>query len=93
MTPRGDNLKKPHAFKQIKMPHVIVQLYPGKSEAQKQQLADAIVKNVTKTLGYNEESVSVAMVEIGPNQWKEKVYQKEILEKQETIFKQPGYTM
>ena len=28
------------------MPHVIVKLWPGRSEQEKQQLADAIVKDV-----------------------------------------------
>ena len=34
------------------MPHVIVKLWPGKSERQKARLADAIVKDVTHLLGY-----------------------------------------
>ena len=47
------------------MPHVIVKLWPGKSERQKQQLAAAITQNVMDILHYGEESVSVAMQEIG----------------------------
>ena len=46
------------------MPHVIVKLWPGKSEKQKARLAEAIAKNVMDVLGYGEESVSVAIEEV-----------------------------
>lgn len=42
------------------MPHVIVKLWPGKSEAQKTRLAEAITQNVMDILHYGEESVSVS---------------------------------
>ena len=43
------------------MPHVIVKMWPGKSEKQKKELADRIAKDVMDILDYGEESVSVAM--------------------------------
>lgn len=46
------------------MPHVIVKLWPGKSEQQKTRLAEAITKDVMEILHYGEESVSVAMEEV-----------------------------
>jgi 4-oxalocrotonate tautomerase len=42
------------------MPHVIVKLWPGKSEQKKKKLAVEITKAVMATLHYGEESVSVA---------------------------------
>ena len=48
------------------MPHVIVKLWPGKSEQQKIRLAEAIIKDVMHVLKYGDESVSVAMEEIKP---------------------------
>ena len=54
------------------MPHVIVKLWPGKSEQQKQRLADAIAKDVMRILHYGEESVSVAMEEVSPRDWAER---------------------
>jgi 4-oxalocrotonate tautomerase len=75
------------------MPHVIVKLWPGKSEQQKQRLADAITKEVTTVLGYGEESVSVAIEEINSSEWAEKVYGPDIVGKQDQIYKKPGYTM
>ena len=38
------------------MPHVIVKMWPGKSEQQKQRLADAIAKDVVEVLGYGDQA-------------------------------------
>ena len=75
------------------MPHVIVKLWPGKSEQQKARLAEEIVKDVTKVLDYGEESVSVAIEEVEPQDWAEKVYQPDIVNNSEKLYKKPGYTM
>jgi 4-oxalocrotonate tautomerase len=75
------------------MPHVIVKLWPGKSEQQKMQLAKAIVKDVMNVLHYGEESVSVAIEEIKAEDWAEKVYNPDIVNNAEQLYKQPGYTM
>ena len=75
------------------MPHVIVKLWPGKSEAQKRRLAEAITKGVATILHYGDESVSVAMEEVNAADWNEKVYQPDIVVKVATLYKTPGYTM
>lgn len=46
------------------MPHVVVKLWPGKSQEQKQRLADAIAREVVAQLGCGEESVSVGFEEV-----------------------------
>ena len=73
------------------MPHVIVKLWPGKSEKQKQRLADAITKDVMEILHYGEESISVAMQEVKPQDWAEQVYRPEIERNIEQLYKKPGY--
>ena len=73
------------------MPHVIVKLWPGKSEQQKNKLAAEITKAVMATLHYGEESVSVAMEEVKAADWTEKVYKPDILAKHDTLYKEPGY--
>ncbi len=73
------------------MPHISVKLYPGRSEQQKIRLAEQIVKDVVALLGSTEESVSVAIEEVNPDDWPEQVYRPEILNKPEKIYKQPGY--
>jgi 4-oxalocrotonate tautomerase len=73
------------------MPHVIVKLWPGKSEEQKHRLAERITKDVMEVFDYGEETVSVAMEEIAPDAWVEKVYRPEILGEPEKLYKKPGY--
>ena len=73
------------------MPHVVVKLWPGKSEEQKKRLAEAIAKDVMDVLHYGQESVSVAMEEVKQQEWAEKVYKPEIRNKWDKLYKEPGY--
>jgi 4-oxalocrotonate tautomerase len=73
------------------MPHVIVKLHSGKSERQKNALAQAVTEAVMSALNYGEESVSVGIEEVEPKDWTEKVYKPDIIGKPDTIYKKPGY--
>ena len=75
------------------MPHVIVKLWPGKSEQQKTLLAERITNDVMAVLNYGAESVSVAIEEVRAEDWSEKVYKPEILGKPAGLYKKPGYSM
>jgi 4-oxalocrotonate tautomerase len=75
------------------MPHVFVKLWPGKTEQQKQRLAEAITKDVTNILNYGDESVSVGFEEINSNVWREQVYQPDIVGKAHTLYNKPGHQM
>ena len=75
------------------MPHVIVKLWPGNSEQQKAQLADAIAKDVMNVLGFGEESISVSMEEVEPRDWSEKVFKPDIVNKPNQLYKKPGYDL
>jgi 4-oxalocrotonate tautomerase len=75
------------------MPHVIVKLWTGKSEQQKTRLAEEIAKDVMGILNYGEESVSVAIEEVKPEDWAENVYKPDILNSPGKLYKKPGYTM
>ena len=75
------------------MPHVIVKLYPGRTDDQKQRLADAIAKNVVEITGCKDLSVSIGIEEVSPQAWGEKVYGPDIRAKWETLVKKPGYEM
>ena len=75
------------------MPHVIVKLWPGKSEEQKVRLAEQITNDVMSVLNYGEESVSVSIEEVKSEDWKEKVYKPDILNSPGKLYKKPGYKM
>ena len=75
------------------MPHIIVKLWPGKSEQQKRRLAEKITRSVMETLHYAQESVSVAFEEITAKDWASKVYHADIVGNEGKLYKKPGYTM
>lgn len=72
------------------MPHVIVKLYPGRSEEQKQRLADAIARDVQEIVVCPAGVISVAIEEVPAAEWQEKVYQPDILAKPQTLYKKPA---
>ena len=71
------------------MPHVIVKLYPGRSEEQKTKLADEIVRDVVAIAKCQEKSVSVAFEEIEKEDWAKKVYKPDILNRKDSLYKEP----
>jgi 4-oxalocrotonate tautomerase len=73
------------------MPHVIVKMFPGRTEEQKKQLAECITKDVMAVLNCEEQWISVAIEDIQPPDWAEKVYRPEILDRSEKLYKKPGY--
>ncbi len=73
------------------MPHIIVKMYPGRTGEQKDELVRAITDSVVKIAKCEEKSVSVSIEEISAEDWPEKVYRPEIIEKMETLVKRPGY--
>jgi len=73
------------------MPHVIVKMHPGRTDGQKNRLAQAITDAVTNIVKCEEKSVSVAIEEITPEDWAEKVYRPDIIQKEVTLVKKPGY--
>ena len=73
------------------MPHVIVKIHPERSEEQKTRLADRIVKDIVATLNSGEESVSVAIEEVKPEDWADVVYNPDIAANWDNLYKKPGY--
>ncbi len=74
------------------MPHILVKLYPGRTEEQKHRLARKIVQDVVAIAVCEVKSVSVAIEEVTPEEWTEKVYQPDIIDRKELLYVAPGYT-
>lgn len=72
------------------MPHVIVKLWPGESEEQKVRLVEKIVKDVMDVLKWGEETISMAIEEVTQEDWAEKVYKPDIVNKSEKLYKNQG---
>ena len=73
------------------MPHVIVKMYPRRSEHQKTQLSEAIVKDVMAFAKVGDDAVSLAIEEVTPGDWTEAVYKPDILNSPGKLYKKPGY--
>jgi len=73
------------------MPHVIVKMYPGRTEDQKKRLAEAIKQAVIDIAGTESKAVSVGIEEISKEDWPEKVYRPDIINKSKTLMIKPGY--
>ncbi|SFU28159.1 4-oxalocrotonate tautomerase [Pustulibacterium marinum] len=75
------------------MPHFHIKLLEGKTEAQKQALAKAVVAAAQEVIGYGDKSYSVAIEDFSLDKWKTKVYHKEIKSNSKLLYKEPGYEM
>lgn len=73
------------------MPHANIKLYSGRTEEQKKLLADRITKVIMEVAQVEEYCVSVAIEDVDKEVWDEEVYTKEIIGKEEVLYKQPGY--
>ncbi|PWJ79740.1 4-oxalocrotonate tautomerase [Pseudaminobacter salicylatoxidans] len=73
------------------MPHIIVKLYPGRSEEQKARIAEEVTKAMMAAANCAEKSVSVSIEDVAPEDWAEKVYKPDIVGKANLIYKKPGY--
>jgi 4-oxalocrotonate tautomerase len=73
------------------MPHVIVKLWPGRTDEQKRRLAEEITKDVVEIVHCEEKVVSVAFEEVEREEWAEKVYRPDILNQEDKLYKKPGY--
>jgi 4-oxalocrotonate tautomerase len=73
------------------MPHVIVKMYAGRKDAEKQDLADRITEAVKAAFGYGDDAVSVAIEDVKPADWMKEVYHHDIEAGAGQLFKRPGY--
>jgi len=73
------------------MPHVIVKLWPGRSEEQKKALAQKIVESMKETLAAEEKSISVSFEEVPKENWTQQVYKPDIMAKEDLLYIKPGY--
>jgi 4-oxalocrotonate tautomerase len=73
------------------MPHVIIKMYAGRTEEQKKKLVKVITDSIIKIVDADDKYVSIAIEDVSPEDWAEKVYRPDILEKQNTLYKKPGY--
>ena len=73
------------------MPHVIVKLQSGRSEQQKAKIAEEVTQAIMASANCTQAAVSVSIEDIEPEDWVERVYKPDILERPDKLYKKPGY--
>lgn len=73
------------------MPHIVIKMKPGRSDALKEQIAKALTDALVAAIEVPEKAVSIAIEEVPGDDWMAKVYEPEIAGKAATLVKKPGY--
>ncbi len=73
------------------MPHIVVKLAAGRSEAQKRRIADAVTQAIVQTAECGVDAVSVAIEDVAKSDWDAKVFVPEIAGNADKLYKKPGY--
>lgn len=71
------------------MPHIIVNVWPGRSDETKKKLAHKIALDVADVFEMDTEYVSVAFEEVPEAEW-DAFCQREIQDKADCVYKKPG---
>ncbi|MBO8457683.1 MAG: tautomerase family protein [Spirochaetes bacterium] len=75
------------------MPHITIQMYPGRDEETKKRLAEKIAKTASEELNRGIEHFSVSIEDIPQEKWKTEVFDKITDPANDTVYVKPGYTM
>ena len=73
------------------MPHVEIKCFSGRTDEQKRLCAERVTKVIAESLICKESSISVAIKDVEEQDWKEKVWDKQIVPDKKYLFKEPGY--
>ncbi len=72
------------------MPHIGIKMLKGRTQEQKEKLAAALVRTLTKELGCSEHYVTCTIEDFDAVQW-QKVFEEEVMKKQDKVFKKAEY--
>ena len=73
------------------MPHITVQMYPGRSDEIKAKLAKVLAETASRELGREIEHFSVSIEDVPKDEWTDKVYKKITDPDNKDVFVRPGY--
>ncbi|TCL66453.1 4-oxalocrotonate tautomerase [Rhizobium sp. BK251] len=73
------------------MPHIAVKIFPGRSEQQKHEFAAKVIEAAKSVFGSSDTSLSLAILDVAPEEWDVEVYGPEIQANEDKLYKRPGY--
>ncbi|WP_058910098.1 tautomerase PptA [Entomohabitans teleogrylli] len=75
------------------MPHIEIKYFPRElSDQEKQTIAAQMCQILKDHFGSKEEALSVAMIDVAADRWKEEVYDPQIMGQADYLVKKPGYS-
>ncbi|MDE7278449.1 MAG: tautomerase family protein [Oscillospiraceae bacterium] len=74
------------------MPHVEIKCFSGRTDEQKRKCAEKVADDIAAILGCEISSVSIAIKDVDEKDWKEEVWDKNIITNKDYLYKKPGYT-
>lgn len=72
------------------MPHISIKMLKGRTDAQKEQAAQALKKALIESIGCGESHVSVSVEDYTAKEWQD-IFEKEITAKGDKVLIKPGY--
>lgn len=75
------------------MPHITIEMYPGRDHETKEQIAETMAEALSKAMNLDKNVVSVSIKEIPKENWKTEVYDNAIDDSNKEVFIKPGYSM
>lgn len=73
------------------MSHIVIKMIEGRSEPQKQRIAELVTQAIMDGADCRADSVSVAIEDVPRADWTDAVYRPEIEPVLDTLYKKPGY--
>lgn len=75
------------------MPHVTIEYFPRNlSDDIKQAMAAEVTAMLNRYMGVTADEISVDLVEVAPDQWREQVYEPRIRPNLARMVMKPGYS-
>jgi len=83
-----------HNFDGMVMPHVTIEYFPRNiSDDAKLAMAAEVTAMLNRYMGVTADAVSVDLVEVAPDQWKQQVYEPRIRPNLARMVMKPGYSV
>jgi 4-oxalocrotonate tautomerase len=73
------------------MPHIIIKMAEGRSDAIKHELASRLTDTMMEVLALDASAISVAVEDVPAQMWMQQVYVPDIESGAGRLFKSPGY--
>jgi len=73
------------------MPHIVVKMYKGRTEEQKNKMCEAVSEALISSINCSDDHISIEIEEYEKETWGEEVFYPEIMKNIDKLYKKPNY--